>query len=325
MSLSLFAFLGFYLAVSLTVVVLSSILYRTYRYRFLQYFNLFLVSSYLYGFLDVLSSHFTRGLIRFHDATAGSLQLIGDAFHFLAMPFFVVSFYCLIRMAVEILSARFRNQYKVMFWAVEAVLMGTFLYLLVTIPEAGDTRQAASLGWFQHSFTGIHYVLGITVLIYMMHRLSGQSSNELAAHLKGFGAIYIVMFMARVGLLVFVENAHVICYVQPVLIFLMHIPPLIYLWVMMRRHAVRLDYDRVDPDLALDLFRKYGISEREQEVAWLIGAGKSNREIEEALCISIKTVKTHTYNIYRKLGINSRYQLMQLLQRSPLGENAASK
>jgi LuxR family maltose regulon positive regulatory protein len=50
------------------------------------------------------------------------------------------------------------------------------------------------------------------------------------------------------------------------------------------------------------------LSERELEILNLIGAGYSNREISEALVITLHTVKKHSSNIYGKLGVSSRTQ-----------------
>jgi len=50
------------------------------------------------------------------------------------------------------------------------------------------------------------------------------------------------------------------------------------------------------------------LSQREQEILNLIGAGYSNQEISEALVITLHTVKKHSSNIYGKLGVNSRTQ-----------------
>jgi LuxR family maltose regulon positive regulatory protein len=45
---------------------------------------------------------------------------------------------------------------------------------------------------------------------------------------------------------------------------------------------------------------------REQEILGLIAAGLTNREIADQLVISAETIKTHTGNIYGKLGARSR-------------------
>jgi DNA-binding CsgD family transcriptional regulator len=38
--------------------------------------------------------------------------------------------------------------------------------------------------------------------------------------------------------------------------------------------------------------------------------GKSYKEIESALHISIHTVKSHVYSLYRKMDVKSRHQLI---------------
>lgn len=48
---------------------------------------------------------------------------------------------------------------------------------------------------------------------------------------------------------------------------------------------------------------------RECEVLALIAAGRTNREVAEALVISERTVHRHVSNIFRKLGLSSRSAL----------------
>jgi DNA-binding NarL/FixJ family response regulator len=50
------------------------------------------------------------------------------------------------------------------------------------------------------------------------------------------------------------------------------------------------------------------LSEREREILALIGAGRSNTEIAEALFISMATVKTHVRHIFAKLDLRDRAQ-----------------
>jgi DNA-binding NarL/FixJ family response regulator len=64
------------------------------------------------------------------------------------------------------------------------------------------------------------------------------------------------------------------------------------------------------------VFSKYNISQREQEIIRLILKGKTNKDIENKLFISLKTVKSHIYNIYQKLGVKNRLELIHLIQKS---------
>jgi len=57
---------------------------------------------------------------------------------------------------------------------------------------------------------------------------------------------------------------------------------------------------------------KFSLTPREQELTGLILKGKSNRDIEKALFISFHTVKNHITNLYLKLGVRNRWQLISL-------------
>ncbi|WP_326439386.1 helix-turn-helix transcriptional regulator [Adlercreutzia shanghongiae] len=57
-----------------------------------------------------------------------------------------------------------------------------------------------------------------------------------------------------------------------------------------------------------------GLSARETEVFLLLAKGRGIEHIQNKLNISSHTVKTHTYNIYRKMGIGSREELLDLVE-----------
>ena len=67
------------------------------------------------------------------------------------------------------------------------------------------------------------------------------------------------------------------------------------------------------------------ISDREREVIHLIVQGRKNREISSELYIEISTVKTHINNIYRKMGVKNRKELIAAAKyRSSKGSSGKS-
>jgi two-component system, NarL family, nitrate/nitrite response regulator NarL len=60
--------------------------------------------------------------------------------------------------------------------------------------------------------------------------------------------------------------------------------------------------------------RAAGLTTREREVVRMIAAGLRNRDIGERLSISENTVKVHLHNIYEKLGVEGRMELLLLAQ-----------
>jgi DNA-binding NarL/FixJ family response regulator len=60
--------------------------------------------------------------------------------------------------------------------------------------------------------------------------------------------------------------------------------------------------------------RAAALTGREREVVRMIAAGLRNRDIGERLSISENTVKVHLHNIYEKLGVEGRMELLLLAQ-----------
>ena len=56
------------------------------------------------------------------------------------------------------------------------------------------------------------------------------------------------------------------------------------------------------------------LTNQEKKIVDLISEGKTNKEIANELAVSLSTIKTHTNNIYKKLGANSRAQVLNMLE-----------
>ncbi|MBD5522315.1 MAG: response regulator transcription factor [Lachnospiraceae bacterium] len=64
---------------------------------------------------------------------------------------------------------------------------------------------------------------------------------------------------------------------------------------------------------AYEIYRRLGLTNREAELALLICKGLSNAEIAAELCISETTVKKHISNIFEKLQISKREEILKFI------------
>jgi len=136
-----------------------------------------------------------------------------------------------------------------------------------------------------------------------------------------FGMIYAVLFA---GSLIFVlaqwgraqrsNDTSVLANALGLLLF----NPALYYWA---RKSVGAFPKESLPEIEIrsDLAAKYGISGREFEIIALICHGNSNQEIADELCISVRTVKDHNYNIFQKTGVKNRTQLARLFMNRAAG------
>jgi ligand-binding sensor domain-containing protein/DNA-binding CsgD family transcriptional regulator len=83
--------------------------------------------------------------------------------------------------------------------------------------------------------------------------------------------------------------------------------------LMLRRRSRRLQAAAIPENLDA-ILEKFAISKREAEIVRLLLAGKSNKEIEDLLFIAMATVKIHVHNIFQKVKVNNRLQLLLRIQ-----------
>lgn len=63
----------------------------------------------------------------------------------------------------------------------------------------------------------------------------------------------------------------------------------------------------------LEISAKHQLTEREMDVLFHIAKGLNNKQISEALFVSVNTIKYHTRNIYEKLDIKKRTEITSML------------
>ncbi len=65
-----------------------------------------------------------------------------------------------------------------------------------------------------------------------------------------------------------------------------------------------------------------GLSKRESEVVILVVQGLTNKQVADRLCVAEKTVKFHLTNVYKRMRISRRSQIIWTLPMAQFIENA---
>jgi DNA-binding CsgD family transcriptional regulator len=167
--------------------------------------------------------------------------------------------------------------------------------------------------WIMMMYMGVVILAAIAILAANINLILGKNTKNTNSKLKSvrvFGWFnllgYVVFFVSPV----FPESFSL--YLSSCTLLFLNLIPIFWL----KKFFIK-DYVEFSPgenlhflDVAL---RNFPISNREREIMELILQGKSNKEIEDILFISYNTVKNHVYNLYQKLGVKSRGQMIHFV------------
>lgn len=77
----------------------------------------------------------------------------------------------------------------------------------------------------------------------------------------------------------------------------------------------------IDDSIISALAKKYQITKREEEIMRYITKGYTYMEMSNLCNISYNTIKTHVYNLYQKLNVSGKVELINLIHDANIGIN----
>jgi len=302
----------FAVSISFTTIYISFKLHKKYQLSYLSIYLYFLISINILGFFNLIGRYLAINLL--HDSPRQTVMLLNYMFGFLNFPFVVLSiylFFYLMRSLIEKEASPSFNKFYFIFWAI------IFLAQVLLTKNYFDTKDDRLLKYFYQGVNLLAIISFCLIALYLLLKVKGITEGIRKKALRSFGLIYLICFVFVYSL----TSKYILPYFGsfrvPVVIFLFftqNLPALLYL-----KHY--LDKYYVEPQIQLEteadlkgFFSKHEISKREQEIIVLMLKGKSNRDIEKELFISLHTVKNHIYNIYQKLGVKNRLQINNLIR-----------
>lgn len=281
--------------------------------KFLQHYILFFLPFILYTSSLMILVYMYANIKSINFFLVVIISYFNEIF-FILMMFSIVYFWHYI---LSIKNAKIKN----LFFAIFCI------FLMIIIPFSTIIKQTNNGITYCHNFlSNLSTFAFIIVLIYFIilgfKNYKKLTNNEIRSIVKA--GLYLTLIFFPGMIFDFYHKLsnfrifHVLINDQNGPVFLIH--PLYYcaLSIICTIYIVRYyfkEYNITINDLPFDNFiRKYDISEREKEVVNLLINGRSNKEIADKLFISVNTVKTHIKNIYEKLEINSRYELISIIR-----------
>jgi len=193
-----------------------------------------------------------------------------------------------------------------------AFVMGS-LFFIITVSK-GNWISAMEITLYYHfSIGSFLYVIHGLVTLFYIKKAKGREEESL---LKGIAMTFIPMLILFPLDMIFFRHSlfklSYICFS----VFTINT------YYFISRYYFRA-YEPVPESLKIktNFFRQNGLSEREEELSRLLIEGDTNIIIGQKLFISVNTVKSHIKNIYKKLNVSNRIQLIHLIQGNENGFN----
>jgi DNA-binding CsgD family transcriptional regulator len=291
---------------------------KTYRYPFLSHFVNFIIVFNLVIFLYLVTKY---AHANFPGPTTADQNSPFYTIMFLAASIGEIGLiYTFIRVCLGLLEKGVPKKANFILSAA-LILVGISCVIgITTYMNTGSNRWIIST-YIGVALAGMVILLGMSVRLGLGKLEEQRDSSRTAIRVFGvlFFAGYLVFFAAAV------LPVHLQLYPGTAALLFLNVIPIFWLKKFFLRLYIRISSE--NSGQLLDVFAQdKQISKREREIMELILQGKSNKEIEQLLFISYNTVKNHIYNIYQKLGVNSRGQMIHaVLQAQRERENSLDK
>jgi DNA-binding CsgD family transcriptional regulator len=167
--------------------------------------------------------------------------------------------------------------------------------------------------WIMMTYMGVVSAAAIGILTASLRLAwlkSSEKSNRPSRSIRFFGGFHLLGYAVFFGSAALPDSFNL--YVATSALLYLNAIPILWLHRFFSLHHAPFSSDE-NLGFMDALLKQRQISKREREIMELILQGKSNKEIEDSLYISYNTVKNHVYNLYQKLGVKSRGQMIQFV------------
>jgi len=304
----------FVLCLGLTVatVLVSRQLISTYASPFLRHHFYYLAAVHAFAFYGLWGQILTRAVLGVVDTDTAVVNLVAVLVPVLGVPFLLVSWAMLVNMA----GSMFGKAIKPAWHSVHLVVFGLLLlgaWTAVERLQAGPASPLDVLGLVEAAaMIGIDLVYFAAFLV-LVWRFRLVVEGDKRRVLLVFSALLFGAFVARslLAALVLVDVR-----LGAVALLAFHganLPALLYLRANADRVFAPIKAEHATKQGLEHVLDQHGVTKRERQIVQKICLGKTNKQIAEELFISLQTVKDHTHRIYSKIGVNSRMQLVQMM------------
>ena len=210
---------------------------------------------------------------------------------------------------------------------IKAFIAGIFITSIYIFTSFFPEKTNFSFSWldaiiknvfiFNLIVNNLEFLIIISFYFFWSNRIKDKDRKRMG---KLFALFYIICNSLSLLALIFIMQINMPQLlrwsIQLFILFLFILTPFLWIKFIFIKYAQTMSRLMSSSVHLISLYTKYNISTREQEIIQFIIDGKGNNEIKEKLFISYHTVKNHLSNIYRKLNVKNRHELVHLFLKS---------
>jgi DNA-binding CsgD family transcriptional regulator len=278
---------------------------RVHSFPFLKPFAFFLAFANLSALANLTSAYASANLLSFTAQYENTVyaKVLGSASRLSQVGIA----YVLLAIAYGFGGRRPSRSINVTFGLIAALLLVS--YIITGILPDGSTPGL----WIGRGQVAVFYLAPLAIVGSLIGLIIGSQRIQSVAQRKAV-RVFAISYLSVYAVFVFTRLLPMELRFPPNALALLLINLVPFLWLgKLFPDAYLATPPSAEDCESFDRFcRNHGLTSREADVLKLILQGRSNADIGKELFISFHTVKNHITNIYGKLGVRSRWQLISL-------------
>jgi DNA-binding CsgD family transcriptional regulator len=269
----------------------------------------YLVAINIVGLLNLVVSDIAPDLLS--DISPQGIETVYILFGLVGFPLMAIAFYFFLTFIAGILDEGISSVFRIVYIILWVVL---FTGLLIRIQFALKQITSPATQALSYASGVIIPIIPIAALIYLMLRAVRSSRTEGKKGILAFAVVSLICFFLFFVAFIFSQASSSLKWAVPFCLLLANISPVLVLRKILIRYGRPLRLEKFTDTKMQQFHEQFQLSRREGEILDLLLKGRSNKDIERKLFISHHTVRNHIHNIYQKLNVSSRLQLLNLIR-----------
>jgi DNA-binding CsgD family transcriptional regulator len=298
-------------AIVAAILLLQQIL-KIHDIDWVKSYQYYLILVAVYGIFTIIGSVFTQNILTMMEVDAVKVQTIALLFPLLGIPIIYTAWYLFIKACREITLSQPKMVFTFIYFGILTLLFLFYGFQINNQAKESAFHVQQLIEPFKLAIIGVRVITLLFAVIPLFSNLKKLDPRFKKQFVVGSISIYLSIQAFILILFYFAYSNPIILFIFLFLYFGGEFIPVLLTYVYIKENNILFVEQNAKSDSWLTFLEKYQISSRESEIIEHICMGKSNREISDALFITLQTVKDHIYNIFIKTGIKNRVQLSNL-------------